>query len=1154
MLPFIAAGVVALGATALAWYFDRETDEERRTHATLRSRNAGLREQFAATREASARERAVARKQAALAVAGNLRDYCNRYRNRTQAPAQEFRKLAGNLEVDLKDTSISPYRRNALKLLQGRLEDTRNRLDAYQCYCDWYIAQVDSFVAREDYDALLSFGEPAVRLPEDFFYNGKVGLASVTELNRSRNAYGQGLELVAEKQSEAYSDSKQRAFMLQYPDQEAIPVQLRASNNPRFFKACILKGALHVEHILEKLPCTAFVTRARTDSARGDGYDVRCFPSFCSVDKQHAANSGVAAFLPRSESSFPGKRYIAGEKIEVYLHHYDLLLSGTSLTVTQQRESLELASRSVAPVFINANGGVHDLHPLLEEMRAHGALQLRSFVELEKGAAITLQLGAWQLETEASKEDSQLRLVAATRTGIDSVKLEQLPYPVRLIDEKYKDNVFSDVLQFHEFLQFCRQQALFGADEEDRKAAGAFFERWSRVTDFLLDEEGYHIFDLTPTAEPDEREWDCACAVTLTDALQRLIDQSFYTPRLYLEEEYVGRNGERRWLQVGELQGVPEALGHGIFRLSHSGIKRPGLENGYRLAEPSQLRLRFPNGGELANLGRQKRALNAFMSGRLINRALQQILLMPQRYAGAPDPTWEERVRAGLKWQHPKWQEPEAALPSKHVIEAALTESNLYLIQGPPGTGKTTCIVEMLYQLLDANPATRILVVSQQNTAVDNALERFLDRYPAYGEQILRISNDATKVHANLRRNVTETILTDYLAGRQREYSRASIDLPARAAWIKDWMDRIYNTDGQGRRNFDDELTELLVGGYGLVGATCVGLASRRYGMDRLEFDVCIIDEGGRSTVPELLIPLMRSRKAILIGDHYQLPPSVASRLREEDVKETLPFLEETFLKTSFFEQLYENLPNSCRGRLTQQFRMVEPIGDLVADLFYTENGQRGLFNGEVHDRSGFLDPAFPLRWHNVDRGRQEKENGTGPSLLNAGEADAILHFLEVARRRLNQCHEQQGDDFEKKTVAIITPYGGQKRLIRKLLERWRAKSPDVDKLIDVEVDTVDSFQGSEADIVLYSTVRTHGDLSFLLDRQRLNVACSRARENLVFFGSASFLKQREARMGTALFSHIIDRSKYQHQALAQGEPVGVAQDPRAGRRPRVRP
>lgn len=177
----------------------------------------------------------------------------------------------------------------------------------------------------------------------------------------------------------------------------------------------------------------------------------------------------------------------------------------------------------------------------------------------------------------------------------------------------------------------------------------------------------------------------------------------------------------------------------------------------------------------------------------------------------------------------------------------------------------------------------------------------------------------------------------------------------------------------------------------------------------------------------------MRSRKAIIIGDHFQLPPSIGRALLEADAKTALPFLEETFLKTSFFEQLYENLPAACFGRLVEQFRMVEPIGDLVADLFYTTDNVRGLHNGKVHKREHFLDREHCLRWVDVPHGKEGNEGDGGTSLFNDGEAKAIIDFLTTSAQKLAVRQADAPDSFERKTVAIITPYGAQKRLINKL-------------------------------------------------------------------------------------------------------------------------
>ncbi|WP_301151026.1 DEAD/DEAH box helicase [Metapseudomonas otitidis] len=1122
MYQYVAAGLFVLGATAVAWLLDRETEEERGLHEELERRNAQTRRDYQDAFKADAREQARAHEKAALHLKADYEEYCLRFRSRLQGPAKEFDALAEQLANDLADASISPYRRNALRLLSGRLQDTQNRLEGFFAYCEWYLRTLEKLAQRQQFSELIRMAPPQSRLPDDWFYGGKVVLASVAEIDQARNAYGQRLELRAEKQAGIWTDTQQRALMMQYPDQNAVPVQMIGNKRrPEFFKACVFRGALHAEHILEDVPCMAFVERAHTLPLYGDGYTVRCFPSFCSVDKPQAANSGVLAFLPRSESSFPGKNYPRGDRIEVYVHYYDLLLSKGQVTVTQHPESLRYSEQSTAPVFVHVDSAVHDLEAL-ERESAGAQWQLRGTIEADGELIVSLQLGGWQVEAKANARRAQLETVSVMRTGFDSVELDALPCPVRLIDVRFKDSVFCDALQFEAFLTFCRQQSLFAGDGPARKRAGQFFERWNAVTDYLLAETGHVVFSLGDVTERDELCLECTCTVSLSDGLLKLIERARSTPRLFVEELFLSASGEQRWLQVAELLGAPEIVASKRYEIEHKGLRRPGPDSGYLRVQPAQYRIRFPNRGELANLGRQKVALQGFLGGRLVNRDLQQILLMPDRYVPTPDPFWSERVAHGLEWHDPNWQAPGKATAAKKIIEAALVESNLYLIQGPPGTGKTTCIVELLYQLFTAKPDSRVLVVSQQNTAVDNALDRFLEQFPGFSSNVLRIGNDVDKVQVEVRPLMTESVLMEYLRKRQQDYSLASLENSVKANWIEAWMESIYHPSDQGRSRFDDELAELVVQEHRLIGATCVGLSSRRYGMDRLAFDICIVDEGGRATVPELLIPLMRSRKAIIIGDHFQLPPSIARALLEADAKTALPFLEETFLKTSFFEQLYENLPTACFGRLVEQFRMVEPIGDLVADLFYTTDNVRGLRNGKVHERKYFLDPEHCLCWVDVPHGKEEYE---GTSSFNAAEVKAIVDLLKTSAQKLAERQTEAPDSFERKTVAIITPYGAQKRLINKQLSVLRKHMALIDQVFeDIKIDTVDSFQGSEADIVLYSTVRTQGRIRFLLDRQRLNVACSRARENLIFFGHSQFLRRQERGKG-ALFSLIIDRS-----------------------------
>ncbi len=1150
MIPYIAAGIFVLGATAVAWLLDRQTEEEHKWHNDLARSHQRARDAIYAASTADAHTQALAREEHGRHLIAEYGVYCRQFRERLEVPAIEFEDLARRLDQDLADVSISPYRRNALRLLKGRLQDTQSRLKGFFAYCEWYQDRLASLSRREAFNEVIELARPHSRLPDDWLYDGKVALASVMEIGIT-NIYGQKLGLLKKKlltgKVEEYSDSLQRSLMMQYPDQRAIPVQILSQKSRHFFNACLFRGALHVEHILQNAPCTAFIEKPFTMPQHGDGYIVWCYPNFCSVDQQQAIGNGIRAFMPRSELTFPGKRYSPGERVNVYIHYFDLLLR-PDVTVTQHVDSLCFEDQNAAPVFVHVDTAIHDLQAL-EYESADAKWQLRSAVETKGAWAISFQIGAWQVDTRVSAEDGQLEVRGITRTGFDSVELDSLPCPLRLIDRRFKDDIFSDRLQFQAFITFCRQQSLFASDDQARKRAGEFFKRWNEVTTYLLAEDGYETFNLTGVKEIEPKNVECACDRNLAKNLQELMDKARNPPRLFLEKLYLGDNGEQRWLQIAELFHLPEAVAVGRYQIAHNGFKRP--DRGYIPMQPERQRVRFPNQGELATLGRQKQALQGFMGGRLVNPILHQILLMPELYAAQPDPFWVERVSGGLQWQNPNWKDPDKAIAAKRIIEAALAESNLYLVQGPPGTGKTTCIVELLYQLFSAKPDSRILVVSQQNTAVDNALDRFLEQFPAYGTHVLRIGNDPAKVQDSIQPRMTEKLLMSYLCERQQAYSLASLENPSKAHWIGEWMDSIYRPDKTGQPQFDDELAELVANEHKLVGATCVGLSSRRYGMDRLDFDICIIDEAGRATVPELLIPLMRTRKAIIIGDHFQLPPSIASHLFEADAKNALPFLEDAFLKTSFFEQLYTNLPQACSGRLTEQFRMVEPIGDLVADLFYTDNQTRGLQNGRVHARDQFVDPQHCLRWVDVPHGRQEKESGGSASLRNRDEAHAILRCLEAIVLSLTTRQTEGRDKFVRKTVAIITPYSAQKRLILERYTELRRKMPLTDSVLEIKIDTVDSFQGSEADIVLYSTVRTQGRIRFLLDRRRLNVACSRARENLMFFGHVSFLRKQE-RNGDALFTQIIERSTLTTYQSYLTQPNRASSVPFAIRRDRI--
>lgn len=420
----------------------------------------------------------------------------------------------------------------------------------------------------------------------------------------------------------------------------------------------------------------------------------------------------------------------------------------------------------------------------------------------------------------------------------------------------------------------------------------------------------------------------------------------------------------------------------------------------------------------------------------------------------------------------------------------------------------------MLYQILNDNPRQRILVVSQQNTAVDNAIAKFKEKHPnlvSKDVNIVRVGN-LDKIADEIIEDHFDTIFEQFIEScLTQSLNKVNSIENAKLDALNEWRALLTQIkESRGQHKVSDEFFTTMLMDKNIIGATCVGLAARKAGIDHLSFDVAIVDEAGRATVPELLIPLLRSKKAILIGDHHQLPPSIAPVLREDSAKEEMSFLEETFLEHSFFEMLFEQLPKACTAQLTEQFRMAAPIGNLVARLFYSKDGENRLTNGSKDplNTSEFAEQDC-LIWVDV-WGRQQKPQGT-TSFENEAEAKAIQIYLINLSNRFTR----------KIDVAVITPYGAQKRLIRKLLQPYGTGQIINVGTLSIKVDTVDSFQGSEAELVCYSTVRTHGSLQFILDKKRLNVACSRAKENLIFFGNKRHLESQYAE-GKNLYTDII--------------------------------
>lgn len=305
----------------------------------------------------------------------------------------------------------------------------------------------------------------------------------------------------------------------------------------------------------------------------------------------------------------------------------------------------------------------------------------------------------------------------------------------------------------------------------------------------------------------------------------------------------------------------------------------------------------------------------------------------------------------------------------------------------------------------------------------------------------------------------------------------------------KEWQKRVTQGDGLLQESIADST---------IVGATCLGIASLSSAIE-FEFDWVIVDEAGKATPPEILVPICLGRKVVLVGDHKQLPPVVDETLLKLQDKERMNISKED-LELSLFEYLERSLSDDCKNILDEQYRMNPVIGELISKLFY---------ESKLVSKTSRKEKTIPLKiyeskplvWLSTAVRPDRKEEKISDSYRNTCEAKIIFE-------QLLEIDEELGELKLKKETAIIAGYRGQRDRLTRLYESdYKARFHNM----SIEINTVDAFQGRETDIVFYSIVRSNdnGKLGFLKDVRRLNVAFSRARELLVVVGDHQCAQRR---------------------------------------------
>ena len=463
-------------------------------------------------------------------------------------------------------------------------------------------------------------------------------------------------------------------------------------------------------------------------------------------------------------------------------------------------------------------------------------------------------------------------------------------------------------------------------------------------------------------------------------------------------------------------------------------------------------------------------ALSAFREGRVVSEAVKEAVI------DTANLQYMDNGYRINKLSNNRIQENQAQLDA--VIRAFSAE-HFFMIQGPPGTGKTTVIQELILQQLKRNHNSRILVVSQANVAVDNVLRGVVKSSFVDLNQIVRCGSEE---------RIAEDLASLSFEGKWENYTKTlkedDLDDPLSLTLRRKWLEIVETHENA------DIVGECLLKCFQVIGATCVGLVSRKYGLAGTEFDLVIIDEAGKALVGELLIPINQAKKVIIIGDHKQLPPVIDKALYSNNGQGAVDYSDVVdqdeqvdFLNKSFFQRLYENCPDELKCMLNIQFRMPPVIADLV-NMFY--DGK--LLTGENCSEKQPIFLNNHLIFVDMKDVKDYKENdASGRSPRNPKEVEALYEIIKKLRV------------YYQGRIVVITPYKGQKYEILKFI---REK-----KLAEIRVDTIDAFQGDEENIVIYCTTRATTPTKYFSDNARLNVAFSRAKNTLIMLASSKYFK-----------------------------------------------
>lgn len=426
----------------------------------------------------------------------------------------------------------------------------------------------------------------------------------------------------------------------------------------------------------------------------------------------------------------------------------------------------------------------------------------------------------------------------------------------------------------------------------------------------------------------------------------------------------------------------------------------------------------------------------------------------------------------------------------KAAVTKILSANELAIVHGPPGTGKTTTLVQAIKAIWQSN-RKQVLVVAPSNTAVDLLSDKLSDE----GMNVLRVGNPA---------RVSERLLSLTLDSKMTEHPRMKEikKMKKQAAEFRDMAHKYKRHFGKSERdqrkalfeeaknimkevvNTEQYIIDDCISKAQVITATLVG--ANHFTVRNQKYHTVVIDESGQALEPACWIPILKAEKLVLAGDHCQLSPTIKSTEAAQNG-----------LNNTLLEKLVAKNPEAV-VMLEEQYRMNELIMGYSSKVFYHDQlkahstvAHHILFEGE--DPLLFIDTA--------GCGFDEKSEGT--STTNPEEANFLLKQL----LKLVEVLKPRYDDSNFPSIAVISPYKQQVDLLKLELARYPQLTSYGDK---ISVNTIDSFQGQERDVVFISMTRSNPDsrIGFLSEIRRMNVAMTRARKKLVIVGDSATLSQ----------------------------------------------